>query len=136
VITPDWTAYSCSSNLPRRLKRIEPATMLLRSRDVPVIEGPGIRFRVLAGALEGKTSPLHTPEPILIVDGWLDAGTRIVLPLQSGWNLWLYARLGNLIAHNLAAPERASGAMLSSSEAVAVSADEAGVLELRPAAAR
>jgi len=48
--------------LPRRLKRIEPATMLLRARDVPVIESPGIRLRVLAGALEGKTSPLRTPK--------------------------------------------------------------------------
>ena len=100
--------------------------MLLRARDVPVIEGPGIRLRVLAGALEGKTSPLRTPEPILIVDGWLDAGARTVLPLPSGWNLWLYARLGNLTAHNLAAPERGSGATLSSGEAVAVSADQAG----------
>ena len=121
-------------NLPRRLKRIEPATMLLRARDVPVIEGPGTRLRVLAGALDGKTSPLRTPEPILIVDGWLDAGTHIVLPLPSGWNLWLYARLGNLTVHDLAAPERAAGAMLSSGEAVAVSADQPGALELRPAA--
>jgi len=55
-----------------------------------------------------------------------------VLPLPSGWNLWLYSRLGNLIADNLAAPERASGATRSSSEAVAVSADQAGALELRP----
>ena len=48
-------------NLPRRLKRVEPATMLLRAREVPVIEGPGIRLRVLAGALEGKTSPCAPP---------------------------------------------------------------------------
>ena len=118
-------------NLPRRLKRIEPATMLLRARDVPVIGGTGIRLRVLAGALEGKISPLRTPEPILIVDGWLDAGARTVLPLPSGWNLWLYARLGRLTAHNLAAPESSSGATLSSGEAVAVSAAQAGVVELR-----
>ena len=121
-------------NLPRRLKRIEPATMLVRARDVPVIEGPGLRLRVLAGGLDGKTSPLLTPEPILIVDGWLDAGARTVLPLPSGWNLWLYARFGNLTAHDLDAPESGSGATLSSGEAVAVSADEAGTVELRPLA--
>lgn len=120
-------------NLPRGLKRIEPATMLLCARDVPVIDSPGIRLRVLAGALEEKRSPLRTPEPILIVDGWLDAGARTVLPLSTGWNLWLYARLGNLTAHNLAAPERGSGAMLSSGEALTVSADQAGTVELRPA---
>ena len=120
-------------NLPRRLKRVEPATMLLRAGEVPVIEGPGIRLRVLAGALEGKTSPLRTPEPILIVDGWLDADARTVVPLPTGWNLWLYARLGNLTVRNLAAPERGSDTTLSSGEAAAVSADQAGAVELRPA---
>lgn len=119
-------------NLPRRLKRIEPATMLLRARDVPVIEGPGLRLRVLAGALDGKTSPLLTPEPILIVDGWLDAGASTALPLPFGWNLWLYARLGNLTAHDLGAPESGTGATLSSGEAVTVSANKAGTVELRP----
>lgn len=121
-------------NLPRRLKRIEPATMLVRAHDVPVIEGTGIRLRVLTGELDGKTSPLLTPEPILIVDGWLDAGVHTVLPLPSGWNLWLYARLGNLTAHDLDAPESGTRARLSSGEAVAVSTDEAGTVELRPSA--
>lgn len=119
-------------NLPRRLKRIEPTTMLVRTRDAPVIESPGLRLRVLAGGLDGKTYPLLTPEPILIVDGWLDAGAHTVLPLPSGWNLWLYARLGNLTARDLDAPESGTGATLSSGEAVAVSADEAGTVELRP----
>jgi redox-sensitive bicupin YhaK (pirin superfamily) len=121
-------------NLPRHLKRVEPATMLVHARDVPVIEGPDLRLRVLAGTLDGKTSPLNPPEPILIVDGWLDAGARTVLPIPSGWNLWLYARFGDLTARDLDAPEGSSGAMLSSSEAVAISADEAGAVELRPAA--
>ena len=121
-------------NLPRRLKRIEPATMLLRARDVPLIEGPGLRLRVLTGALDGKTSPLLTPEPILIVDGWLDTGARTTLPLPSGWNLWLYARFGKLTAHDLDAPENGTGATLLSGEAVAISATETGTVELRPSA--
>jgi redox-sensitive bicupin YhaK (pirin superfamily) len=121
-------------NLPRRLKRIEPATMLVHARDVPVIEGPGLRLRVLAGELDAKTSPLRTPEPILIVDGWLDSGARTVLPLPSGWNLWLYARSEHLAAHDLGAPESGGGTMLSFGEAVAVSAGDAGSAELRPSA--
>jgi redox-sensitive bicupin YhaK (pirin superfamily) len=121
-------------NLPRRLKRIEPATMLVRARDVPILEGPGTRLRVLAGALDGKTSLLLTPEPILILDGWLDAGAHTELPLPSGWNLWLYARSGSLTACDLDAPESGAGATLSSGEAVAVSADENGTVELRSSA--
>ena len=117
-------------NLPRRLKRIEPATMLLHARDVPLIEGAGRRLRLLAGGLDGKTSPLGTPEAILIVDGWMDAGARTALPLPCGWNLWLYARIGNLTVNDPDAP--GSGATLASGEAVAVSADRNGTVELRP----
>jgi redox-sensitive bicupin YhaK (pirin superfamily) len=121
-------------NLPRRLKRMEPATMLLRARDVPLVEGPGLRLRVLAGGLNGRTSPLLTPEPILIVDGWLDTGARTVLPLPSAWNLWLYARSGKLTAQDLDAPNDGAGATLSSGEAVAISAIETGAVELRASA--
>ena len=67
------------------------------------------------------------------MDGWLDAGARTVVPLPTGWNLWLYARLGNLTVSNLAAPRRGSDTTLASGEAVAVSADQAGAVELRPA---
>ena len=119
-------------NLPRRLKRIEPATMLLRAREVPLVEEPDMRLRVLAGGLDGKSSPLLTPEPILIVDGWLDTGARTTLPLPSGWNLWLYARSGKLIAHDLDASKNGSGVTLASGEAVAISAIEGGTVELRP----
>ena len=121
-------------NLPRRLKRLEPATMLVRACDAPVVEGPGVRLRVLAGTLDGKSSPLRPPEPFLIVDGRLDAGAHTSLPLRSGWNLWLYVRSGNLTARDLDAPEMGPEAVLSAGEAVAVSADENGTVELRSTA--
>jgi redox-sensitive bicupin YhaK (pirin superfamily) len=117
-------------NLPQRLKRIEPATMLVHAGDAPVIESPGTRLRVLAGSLGGKTSPLLTPEPILIVDGWLDADTRINLPLQAGWNLWLYARHGSLTARELGAPDNDAKMELPSGSAVAISAEAAGTVKL------
>ncbi len=66
------------------------------------------------------------------MEGWLDAGASAALPLPSGWNLWLYARLGNLTTRDLGAPESGTGATLSSGEAVTVSANEAGTVELRP----
>jgi redox-sensitive bicupin YhaK (pirin superfamily) len=57
-----------------------------------------------------------------------------VLPIPSGWNLWLYASSGNLTARDFDAQESSVGAKLSSSEAVAISADEAGTVELRAVA--
>jgi hypothetical protein len=119
-------------NLPRRLKRIDPATLLIRTDDVPVIESHGIRLRVLAGSLGGKTSPLPTPEPILIVDGRLDADERVNLPLPAGWNLWLYARDGQLKVHEPGMPE--NEIELPSGAAMAMAAATEGAVQLRVSA--
>lgn len=121
-------------NLPRRLKRLEPATLLLSAGDAPVIDGPGIRLRILAGEFGGQSSPLETPEPILIVDGSVDGDARTDLPLPPGWNLWLYVREGGLSASD---PETlgSDGVTLSANEAVAVSTAEGGTVALRPSAA-
>lgn len=117
-------------NLPRRLKRIEPATMLVHAADVPVIESEHHRLRLLAGTLQGKTSPLQPPEPIFIVDGWLDAGARTLLPLPAGWNLWLYARTGSVTASDGNRIAHGTGVTLSPNESVVVSADQTGQVEL------
>ncbi|RDD80218.1 pirin family protein [Dyella tabacisoli] len=119
-------------NLPKQLKRIDPATMLIRADDVPVIESRGVRLRVLAGLLGGKISPLPTPEPILIVDGELDADAYANLPLPAGWNLWLYARDGHLKVHEPGAPE--NDVELPSGAAMAISAEIEGSVELRASA--
>jgi redox-sensitive bicupin YhaK (pirin superfamily) len=115
-------------NLPRRLKRLEPRTELLRAIDVPVIQRAGTRLRILAGDLEGATSPFHAPEPILIVDGLLAGGTRTVLPLPAGWNLWLYARAGNLIVWDANDSAQRGATTLCAGEAVAVSALTTGLV--------
>ena len=83
-------------NLPAKLKRIAPRTLLLRSVDVPLIQTPGVRLRLLVGNLEGRQSPLSVPQSILIVDGTLSNKAETSIPLQAGWNLWLYARRGEL----------------------------------------
>ncbi|WP_233840878.1 pirin-like C-terminal cupin domain-containing protein [Dyella sp. 2HG41-7] len=114
-------------NLSQRLKQMAPATMLLRPQDVPVVEVEGLRLRVLAGSLEGKTSPLITPEPILILDGWLADGATTRLPLQAAWNAWVYARTGSLSVRDIAGEAKVT---LVPGQAVAVSADQPGVLVL------
>lgn len=117
-------------NLPQRLKHMEPATMLLEAGDVPHIEAPGKRLRILAGSLEGKVSPLQTPQPILIVDGRLDKGASTRVPLPAGWNMWVYARAGGLsVQDGESAPHDSSDA-LAANEALTVSASREGVAVL------
>ncbi len=114
-------------NLPAKLKRIAPETLLLRARDVPVIEAAGARLRVLAGELAGRRSPLTPPQDILIVDGRLMPGAHASLPLPAGWNLWLYARRGRL---DMRVGDAAEPATLATGEATALSADDSAAVAL------
>ena len=116
-------------NLPASLKRIAPATMLLRAADVPVIAADGVRLRLLAGSLAGRHSPLAPPQPILIVDGRLEAGAQATLPVPADWNLWVYVRQGALDLQ--AEASAASPIALSAGTASALAATHASAATLR-----
>ncbi|GGF04303.1 quercetin 2,3-dioxygenase [Aliidongia dinghuensis] len=78
-------------NLPARLKDLPPTSFHVRAGDMPEIRGTGFRLRVVAGELAGRKSPAMTPEPILMLDGVLDASAdRVAIPLPANWNAWVY----------------------------------------------
>lgn len=83
-------------NLPERLKSLAPDTSLLRAWEMPVIQTDAGRVRVAAGRYGGWEAPLHTPEPLLVLDGWLRPGASRLVPLPAGWNAWLYTVQGEL----------------------------------------
>lgn len=83
-------------NLPERLKSLAPATSLLRAWEMPVIQNDAGRVRVASGSYGGWDAPLETPEPLMVLDGWLRPGASRLVPLPAGWNAWLYAVQGEL----------------------------------------
>ena len=83
-------------NLPERLKTLPPATSLLRAWEMPVLQSDAGRVRVASGHYGGWDAPLETPQPLLILDGWLRPGASRLVPLPAGWNAWLYAAQGEL----------------------------------------
>lgn len=83
-------------NLPERLKSLAPATSLLRAWEMPVIQNDAGRVRVASGSFGGWDAPLATPEPLMVLDGWLRPGASRLVPLPAGWNAWLYAVQGEL----------------------------------------
>ena len=83
-------------NAPSELKQREPASFHLAGADAPLIALPGCRLRLLAGAFGDTRSPLALPQPLVILDGRIDAGAIVTLPLQAGWNAWCYAVSGEL----------------------------------------
>ncbi|MEN4920485.1 pirin family protein [Achromobacter spanius] len=83
-------------DLPEHLKSLPASTSLLRAWEMPVIQTVSGRIRVAAGSYEGWVSPLQTPEPLLILDGWLRPGATTLVPTPPGWNAWFYAVQGDL----------------------------------------
>lgn len=117
---------------------------LLRGWEMPVIQTVSGRIRVAAGSHGGWQSPLATPGSLMILDGWLRPGATQLVPLEPGWNAWIYAVQGDLgvrARHRLTGapplPKRPGGdpdfAVLPAGAALAASAsvdDEQGVLVL------
>lgn len=82
--------------LPGRLKTAPASTALLRADEMPVIQNHSGRIRVVSGSFAEHESPLQTPEPLLILDGWLRPGATTLIPLPAGWNAWITAVKGEL----------------------------------------
>lgn len=81
---------------PAHLKSLPPMTLMLRAADMPAIQAPSGKVRVVSGSFGGLESPLRTPEPLLILDGWLRPGATTLVPMPPGWNAWFYAIQGDL----------------------------------------
>lgn len=83
-------------NLPSDLKQQPPASFYLAADAVPTLHAPGSRLRLLAGSLGEHRSPLQLPQPMRMLDGRIDAGATVRLPLPAGWNAWIYTVRGEL----------------------------------------
>lgn len=81
---------------PAHLKSLPPRTTLVRAAEMPLIQAPSGKVRVVAGRYGGLESPLCTPDPLLILDGWLRPGATTLVPLPPGWNACFYAVQGDL----------------------------------------
>lgn len=111
-------------NSPSDLKQQPPASFHLAATEVPQIVRPGCRLRLLAGSFGALRSPLELPQPLLILDGRIDAGATFPLTLPAGWNAWCYAVSGELAL----AADGASSRALPATTAVTAGAHSADVL--------
>lgn len=66
--------------LPRSEEECAPAFVHYGRETLPVVEGDGVRLRVIAGEMAGARSPVATAWEILYGDLGLDAGARFPLP--------------------------------------------------------
>ncbi len=68
--------------LPADREETDPAFQHIGQHDLPVIEGEGVKARLIAGGLEGEVSPIETASPTIYVDIQMNDGARFIVPAE------------------------------------------------------
>jgi hypothetical protein len=68
--------------LPTELEETEPAFVHFPESALPVIEAEGSHVRLIAGTLDGRTSPVATASTMLYADVALQSGARWTVPAE------------------------------------------------------
>lgn len=112
--------------LPRQHEETAPSFVHHRAVELPVIEGEGRRVRLIAGALYGQRSPVHTLSETLYAEVQLEAGALLSVPADYAERA-LYLVEGSLEVADAAGPSEAGRLLvLRSGEEVAARAGAQG----------
>jgi hypothetical protein len=68
--------------LPKQHEEAAPAFVHHDADAIPLLEGEGVRLRLITGALYGKRSPVRTLSEMFYADAALEAGARLGLPAE------------------------------------------------------
>lgn len=68
--------------LPKGKEEDEPAFVHIGQSQLPIEEGEGVRARIIAGSMFGRTSPLQTASPTIYVDLAMTAGSTTTIPAE------------------------------------------------------
>ena len=71
------------TSLPPMMKFVEPEYASFRASDIPEIDLPGARVRVLAGTVNDVTGPMQTAQPTVLAHVRLDAGAEVRLEVDA-----------------------------------------------------
>jgi len=92
-------------NLPAKDKMTAPGYQGIVDGDIPAVELPGGRVRVIAGDFNGVKGPARTFTPMQVWDLSLKADGEASFELTNGWNTALIVLGGEVEANRVAAKE-------------------------------
>lgn len=90
-------------NLPAKDKMAAPGYQGIVDGDIPAVDLPGGRVRVIAGEFSGAKGPAHTFTPMQVWDLSLNAGGEVAFDLKDGWNTALIILGGEVEANGASA---------------------------------
>ncbi|MFC4261165.1 pirin family protein [Marinobacter lacisalsi] len=82
--------------LPAQRAYMPPESLHVPGASMPTIMGPGTRVRVALGSSNGMEGKSGTPNPLTLLDGYLDGGAHFSHEVAAGGSVWIYAVEGEL----------------------------------------
>lgn len=82
--------------LPAQLAYMPPESLHVPSASMPAITAPGTRVRVALGSSNGVEGETGIPNPLTLLDGYLDGGAHFAHEVAAGGSVWIYAVEGEL----------------------------------------
>lgn len=74
----------------------KPFTLSIEPQDVPIVQFPGVKIRVLLGTLGEVRSPLIPPTDVCLLDISLDEGGELSVPVSTGHSTFIMPIFGML----------------------------------------
>jgi len=83
-------------NLPKEKKMIDPAYNDIPAKKIPIVDFEGGSARIISGKFLGITGPGEPHTGVLYYDIDLDLSARFTMPIDNGWNAFIYIYEGSV----------------------------------------
>lgn len=74
--------------IPPELQNAPPVAMSIEPEDVPTVDLPGTKVRVVAGEFEGQRAPGEAPADVEMLDVSLEEGAELAIPIPTGHTMF------------------------------------------------
>ena len=91
-------------NLPKEKKMIDPAYHDIQADQIPIVELEDGKVKVISGTFQDATGPGRPHTGMMYLDVHLNSKQDIRLPIENGWNGFIYVYEGSVDA-NMSVPK-------------------------------
>ena len=125
---PEHPGIACDGlqifvNLPAAERLAPPRIYHVDARNVPTVARASAVVRVLVGNCDGTLAAIRPRTEAVLWDVALEAGARLVLPVEPHWRLTGLVRTGTLVANGVVADEGCAVQFEAGTELVLVAGD-------------
>ena len=83
-------------NLPKEKKMISPKYNDIDVDEIPVVDFVNAKVKIISGELSGVKGPGNPHTGMLYFDISLNVGSDLILPIENGWNSFIYVYGGSV----------------------------------------